>query len=70
MVKKAILGAISGYRCYLSPLLPPHCRYTPTCSAYAYEAIARYGVVKGGYLVLKRLLRCQPWGGQGYDPVP
>ncbi len=71
MVKKAVLYAIACYRRFVSPpLLAPHCRYVPTCSAYAYEAIVRYGCLKGGYLALKRLLRCHPWGANGYDPVP
>ncbi|NMA54715.1 MAG: membrane protein insertion efficiency factor YidD [Firmicutes bacterium] len=70
MVKQVLLSAICFYRRYLSPLLPPHCRYIPSCSAYTYEAIARYGCLRGGQLALKRLLRCHPWGSHGYDPVP
>ena len=50
--------------------MPPACRYQPTCSRYAYQAIERYGAFKGGWLMLKRLARCQPFGGSGYDPVP
>ena len=65
-----LLGLIAFYRTCISPLLPPACRYTPTCSQYAKEAITKYGPFKGGWLALKRILRCNPWGGSGYDPVP
>lgn len=58
------------YRLCISPLFPPSCRYTPTCSAYALEALRRHGPFKGSWLALKRILRCHPWGGCGYDPVP
>ncbi|MEZ5015379.1 MAG: membrane protein insertion efficiency factor YidD [Chitinophagales bacterium] len=58
------------YRLLLSPLLPNSCRYTPTCSQYMVEAVKKYGPVKGGWLGLKRLSRCHPWGGHGHDPVP
>jgi len=54
----------------ISPLLPPRCRYTPTCSAYGLEAITKYGPWKGGGLTLKRILTCHPWGGEGHNPVP
>jgi uncharacterized protein len=70
MLARAALLLIRGYRRGISPLLPPSCRYTPTCSAYAEEAIGRYGAGHGGWLAAKRLLRCHPWGGSGYDPVP
>nr|WP_221227366.1 membrane protein insertion efficiency factor YidD [Stakelama sediminis] len=53
-----------------SLILPPSCRYSPSCSAYAIEALRRYGAVKGSWLAAKRLARCHPWGGSGYDPVP
>lgn len=58
------------YRIFISPMTPPSCRYTPTCSAYAIEAVKKHGILKGGWLALKRVLSCNPWGGSGYDPVP
>lgn len=58
------------YQLCLSPLKPPSCRFTPTCSQYAIEALRKRGPIKGLYLTVKRLLRCHPWGGSGYDPVP
>lgn len=67
----AILRAVIGvYRYALSPLMPPTCRYLPTCSAYAEEAVATHGALKGGWLAVKRVSRCHPLGGHGYDPVP
>lgn len=66
----ALRGAVRGYQLILSPLLPPSCRYLPTCSDYAVEALACHGVLRGGGLALCRLARCHPWGGSGYDPVP
>ena len=61
---------IQFYQHSISPFLPPACRFVPTCSQYALEAIQKYGPFKGSWLTLKRLLRCHPWGGSGYDPVP
>jgi putative membrane protein insertion efficiency factor len=58
------------YQLVVSPLLPPSCRFLPTCSDYAAEAIRRHGAVRGLLLALRRLARCHPWGGSGYDPVP
>ena len=70
LVSRLMLGLIWIYRHLISPLTPPACRYTPTCSQYAVEAIKKYGPFKGGWLAFKRILRCHPWGGSGYDPVP
>jgi putative membrane protein insertion efficiency factor len=70
MLKAALLGLISFYRKGISPLTPPSCRFTPTCSAYAAEAIERFGAFRGGGLAVRRILRCHPFGGKGYDPVP
>ena len=63
-------GMIRAYQLLVAPVLPPSCRYDPTCSHYAAEAIARHGPWRGTGLALRRLLRCHPWGGSGYDPVP
>ena len=70
-MKKVFLVMIRFYRRNISPVTPPSCRFYPTCSAYAYEAIEKYGVIKGGWLAIKRLLRCNPFNkGDHYDPVP
>ncbi len=70
-MKKFLLFLIRFYQKSISPLTPPSCRFTPTCSAYACEAIEKYGSVKGGWLALKRFLRCHPfYKGDYYDPVP
>lgn len=58
------------YQITLSPFIGRNCRYTPTCSNYGIEAIKKYGAIKGGWLTIKRILSCNPWGGSGYDPVP
>lgn len=63
-----LIGLVRGYQLVLSPWLPDSCRYTPSCSAYAIEALRRYGAVKGTILATWRILRCNPWGGFGYDP--
>ena len=68
-MKGLVLAALRGYKRHVSPLLPPACRYTPTCSEYALEAVERYGVLKGTALALKRLLSCNPFSRGGYDPV-
>ncbi|WP_448596346.1 membrane protein insertion efficiency factor YidD [Thermoleptolyngbya sp.] len=69
-MKVLLLGLIHSYRLLISPLFPPSCRFHPTCSQYALEAIARYGSIKGGWLTAKRIVRCHPWSEGGYDPVP
>jgi len=58
------------YQRIISPLFPPTCRYTPTCSEYAIQSLKKYGIIKGVYLSIKRIVNCHPWGGSGYDPVP
>ena len=58
------------YQVAISPYTPASCRYTPTCSHYTIEALQKHGILKGGWLALKRIISCNPWGGQGYDPVP
>ncbi len=68
--KRALLGAIRFYRRNISPMFPPCCRFHPTCSAYALEAITKYGALKGGFLAFKRILKCNPFHPGGYDPVP
>ena len=73
-LKKALslplIALVRFYQICISPLKPPTCRFTPTCSAYAIQALRKHGPIKGLYLTAKRLLRCHPWGGSGYDPVP
>ena len=64
------IGLIRFYQLAISPWLGPSCRFTPTCSHYGLEAFKKYGVFKGFWLTVKRIARCHPWGGQGYDPVP
>ncbi|MDT0689457.1 membrane protein insertion efficiency factor YidD [Salegentibacter sp. F188] len=61
---------VKFYQKFISPLTPATCRYTPTCSQYTLTALTRFGVFKGGWLGLKRIFSCHPWGGSGYDPVP
>ena len=70
MFKRGLIGAIRFYQRAVSPLSGPSCRFTPTCSEFAVGAIGRYGALSGGWLAFKRILRCRPFGGQGYDPVP
>lgn len=70
MIGKLLILVAKGWQKGPSLVLPPSCRYSPSCSAYAITAIERYGALAGGWLAAKRLLRCHPWGGSGYDPVP
>lgn len=64
------ISLIRIYQLVISPWLGPSCRYTPTCSQYGIEALKKYGLIKGGWLTLKRIVSCNPWGGHGHDPVP
>jgi putative membrane protein insertion efficiency factor len=70
ILKKFFLGGIWVYQRMISPLTPASCRFSPTCSQYAAEAIAKYGPYRGSAMAAKRISRCHPWGGSGYDPVP
>ena len=70
MLTHLLLAPVYFYRYAISPLLPPSCRYTPTCSQYTIDALKKHGPFKGTYLSAKRILSCNPWGGSGYDPVP
>lgn len=69
-MKSIFLALIGLYRRFISPMKPPTCRFYPTCSAYAYEAVAAYGALKGGWLAVRRILKCHPFHPGGYDPVP
>lgn len=69
-MRRVLLGLIRFYRAAVSPLLPSSCRYVPSCSRYAETAVRRFGAARGGWLALKRVLRCHPLGGRGPDPVP
>jgi len=70
MVSGLLMALIRGYQYLLSPLLPDSCRFVPTCSQYGVEALKKHGPAKGFWLTAKRIFRCHPWGGSGYDPVP
>lgn len=70
MFGRFLIALVRGYRILVSPWTPASCRFTPTCSAYAIEAIERRGALRGSWLALRRIGRCHPWGGHGYDPVP
>ncbi|MDY4517654.1 MAG: membrane protein insertion efficiency factor YidD [Candidatus Spyradocola sp.] len=70
MAKTILLFLIRCYRRFISPLFPPCCRFYPTCSTYAMQAIEKYGAAKGGWLAFKRIIRCHPFNDGGYDPVP
>jgi len=69
-VTQMLIGLVHVYRLVLSPILGVNCRFQPSCSAYTLEALQRHGAIRGGWLALCRILKCHPWGGSGYDPVP
>ncbi|MBP7963064.1 MAG: membrane protein insertion efficiency factor YidD [Caldilineaceae bacterium] len=69
-MKRVVLAIIGFYQRFISPLMGSNCRYHPTCSAYTYQAIDKYGVGKGGWMGIKRISRCHPWHPGGFDPVP
>lgn len=70
MLARGLVALVRGYQYLLSPWWGGQCRFTPTCSRYAIEALERHGAARGGWLALRRVLRCHPWGGGGFDPVP
>lgn len=70
LLSQIFMGIIRFYQAAISPFLGAKCRYTPSCSAYGLEAIRKYGPLKGGWMALRRIVSCNPWGGHGYDPVP
>ena len=70
IITRVLLLTIEFYQKAISPYTPPACRFTPTCSEYARQALKKYGPIKGLALAIWRILRCNPWGGSGYDPVP
>ncbi len=69
-MKQLLILVFRGYQLLISPMLPNACRYAPTCSEYGIQAVRKYGAFKGGWMAIKRILRCHPWGGHGYDPLP
>ncbi|WP_237247430.1 membrane protein insertion efficiency factor YidD [Sideroxyarcus emersonii] len=69
-MKSILLLMVRGYQLMIRPVLPPSCRFSPSCSQYSHEAISKYGALKGLWLTIKRLIRCNPWNPGGYDPVP
>ncbi|MEJ7933010.1 membrane protein insertion efficiency factor YidD [Sphingobium sp. AN558] len=70
MIARILILIARGWQIGPSRILPPTCRYAPSCSEYAIQAVRKYGAIKGSWLGFKRLMRCHPWGGSGYDPVP
>jgi len=70
LARRLLALPIRGYQRFISPALPPSCRYSPTCSQYALEAITKYGAIKGSWLAMRRLVRCHPFHPGGFDPVP
>lgn len=69
-IKALFILLIKGYQSLISPLLPPSCRFTPSCSHYGIEALQKHGLVRGSYLTIQRILRCHPWSKGGHDPIP
>lgn len=69
-MKQVLILLARAWQLGPSRVLPPSCRYAPSCSQYAIEALGKYGAIKGGWMAAKRIMRCHPWGGQGFDPVP
>ncbi|QIB67927.1 membrane protein insertion efficiency factor YidD [Aminipila butyrica] len=69
MLKKIVIGMVRGYQKWISPLFPPTCRFYPTCSAYFIQAVEKYGVIRGSFLGIKRILKCHPFNPGGYDPL-
>ena len=69
-MRKILIGLIKFYQYVISPYLPPSCRYTPSCSTYSVEAISRFGILRGSWMAMRRIGRCNPWHEGGYDPVP
>lgn len=69
-MKHVLVALVRFYQAAISPYFPARCRYQPTCSAFAVEALTRHGALKGGWIAIKRIGRCHPWGGSGFDPVP
>jgi len=65
-----LLVLIKLYQNFISPLLPSTCRYSPTCSEYSKQSLVKFGLIKGSFVSIKRIIKCNPWGGSGYDPVP
>jgi len=68
-LKKIVIGLVKGYQKFISPLFPPTCRFYPTCSAYFIQAVEKYGVIKGSFIGIKRILKCHPFNPGGYDPL-
>ena len=70
MIARGLVGLVRVYQATFGAIMPPVCRYTPSCSRYSIEALQRHGAWRGSWLTMRRLARCNPWGGMGYDPVP